>query len=187
MIIRKETIHDILKIVIIVLFTFIMLRYVGQRAVVRGNSMQPTLQNKDSLILDKLSYRFTTPKRYDVVIFPGAMNESGKKEMYIKRVIGLPGEQVEIRDGSVFINGEKLTYDTYGAGITEGGREYSTIKLKKNEYYCLGDNRENSEDSRYIGPVRLNRKHLSSPDLCELGGVIRARIFPFTELKKRSP
>lgn len=78
--------------------------------------MENTLHDKDNLILDKISYHLSSPERYDIVVFPVEINDSGDTEYYIKRVIGLPGEKVEIKNGFVFINGKKLEDDIYAKG-----------------------------------------------------------------------
>lgn len=100
--------------------------------------MYPYLHNKDQLMMDKLSYRFHDPERFDIVVFP--VVRDGKEEYYIKRVIGLPGETVQIIDGYVYINGEKLD-ENYGAEVmNDAGRAAEPITLGDDEYFVLGDN-----------------------------------------------
>ena len=96
-----------------VALTYFVLAFVGQRTSVSGSSMYPTLEDGDQLIVEKLSYRFGTPKRFDIIVFNEM--EAGKKEPvhYIKRIIGLPGETVQIIDGKIYIDGEELE-DNYG-------------------------------------------------------------------------
>jgi len=114
--------------------------------IVDGSSMEPSFKDGQYLIVNRLAYLFEKPKRGDVVIlrFPGR-----EKEKYIKRVIGLPNETVEIKDGSVFINGEKLN-ETYLKFQTQT-EPALTETLSENEYFLLGDNRANSNDSRIWG------------------------------------
>ena len=99
--------------------------------------MDTTLDGQN-LIMDKLSYRFHEPERYDIVIFPGP-EEYGEHPYYIKRIIGLPGETVQIKKGKVYINGKKLKSDIYGITdyIDEAGVAKSAQKLGKDEYFCL--------------------------------------------------
>lgn len=134
--------------------TFLVLRYVGQRTTVSGWSMYPTLEDGDSLLVDKLSYRFRDPKRYDIIVFPYQYKEH---TYYIKRIIGLPGETVQILNGCVYINGEKLESETYGYEVMDSaGIAADPLILGEDEYFVLGDNRNNSSDSREpsVGLIR---------------------------------
>ena len=109
----REIISTILYLAILCAAVYFILHYVGQRTVVRGDSMDTTLSDGQNLIMDKLSYHFRDPERYDIVIFPGP-EEYGEHPYYIKRVIGLPGETVQIKKGKVYINGKRLKSDIYG-------------------------------------------------------------------------
>ena len=134
--------------------------YVAHQTTVEGESMEPTLTDGDSVIIQRLSYYFADPKRYDVVVFPVSYDDgTAKKTYYIKRVIGLPGETVQIIDGSVYINNEKLDDDVYGAAaINEAGIAENPLVLGENQYSVMGDNRNMSTDSRnsYVGLVNKN-------------------------------
>ena len=134
--------------------------YVAHQTTVEGESMEPTLTDGDSVIIQRLSYYFVDPKRYDVVVFPVSYDDgTAKKTYYIKRVIGLPGETVQIIDGSVYINNEKLDDDVYGAAaINEAGIAENPLVLGENQYFVMGDNRNMSTDSRnsYVGLVNKN-------------------------------
>lgn len=134
--------------------------YVAHQTTVEGESMEPTLTDGDSVIIQRLSYYFADPKRYDVVVFPVSYDDgTAKKTYYIKRVIGLPGETVQIIDGSVYINNEKLDDDVYGAAaINEAGIAENPLVLGENQYFVMGDNRNMSTDSRnsYVGLVNKN-------------------------------
>lgn len=135
----------ILYLLIVLMVAFLVIQFVGQRTVVQGNSMYPTFSDGDSLIVDKLSYQFSNPRRFDVVVFPFQYQPD---TYYIKRVIGLPGETVQIRDGMIYINGRLLEED-YGWGQMEkSGLASEPITLGEEEYFVLGDNRNNSSDSR---------------------------------------
>ena len=125
--------------------TFLIITFVGQRTKVSGNSMYDTLENGDNLILEKLSYRFHEPKRFDIVVFRYTHK---KNTFYIKRVIGLPGETVQIVDSKIYINGEILE-ENYGyEPIQDAKRASQPITLGEDEYFVLGDNRNDSSDSR---------------------------------------
>ena len=175
----KEVIGAILYLVILCTIVYFILHYVGQRTVVRGDSMDTTLSDGQNLIMDKLSYRFHEPERYDIVIFPGP-EEYGEHPYYIKRVIGLPGETVQIKKGKVYINGKRLKSDIYGITkyIDEPGIAEESLELGKDEYFCLGDNRPVSYDSRYeeVGPVHRS----------EIIGKVWIRIWPLTKFGKVS-
>ena len=134
---RKKILSTIVYVLSVFFLVFLITSYVGQRTVVDGESMESTLKNGDSLILNKISYRFSKPKRYDIVVFPGKITEKNQQEFYIKRIIGLPGETVEIKNGSVYIDNKELKSDIYAKdGITEeGSPEFNNITLKENEYY----------------------------------------------------
>lgn len=151
----REVLEMVVYIAIVALLTYLLVTYVGQRTVVSGRSMNPTLEDGDNLITDKISYRFRDPKRYDIVVFP--LEDAGGKRNLIKRIIGLPGETVQIIDGEVYINGELLG-EQYGAEkIEDPGAAKEPITLGADEYFVLGDNRNNSKDSRSIGPISRDR------------------------------
>ena len=125
--------------------TFLIITFVGQRTKVSGNSMYDTLENGDNLILEKLSYRFHEPERFDIVVFRYTHK---KNTFYIKRVIGLPGETVQIVDSKIYINGEILE-ENYGyEPIQDAKRASQPITLGEDEYFVLGDTRNDSSDSR---------------------------------------
>lgn len=169
----KEILGNLLYIAVICAVVFLILHYVGQRTVVNGDSMDTTLADGQNLIMDKLSYRLHDPERFDIVIFPGP-EEDGENPYFIKRVIGLPGETVQIRNGKVYINDKELTEDTYGITdyIDDPGIAEEPLTLGEDEYFCLGDNRPISYDSRYeeVGPV----------DRSELIGKVWIRIWPLS-------
>ena len=100
---RKEIISTLLYVLFMLVAVYLVITFVEQRTIVNGESMEPTLQDGDNLILNKISYRFHDPERFDIVVFPGP-EENGVDPWYIKRVIGLPGETVQIKDGKVYIN-----------------------------------------------------------------------------------
>ena len=107
--------------------------------------MNVTLQDGDNLIVDKLSYRFKDPERFDIIVFPYQYQE---KTYYIKRIIGMPGETLQIIDGMVYIDGEMLD-ESYGKEVMDyAGIASEPVELGQDEYFVLGDNRNNSSDSR---------------------------------------
>ena len=151
----KELSGWLLYIVLIIALTWTVVTFVGQRTEVSGSSMETTLSDKDQLIVDKMTYRFRDPKRYDIVVFPYQYQDN---TYYIKRIIALPGESVEIVENSVYINGEKLQEDYETSKIDDVGIVNEKIKLGSDEYFVLGDDRQNSEDSRNanVGNVKYS-------------------------------
>ena len=154
----------IVYILLIIGLTYFIITFVGQRTRVSGSSMETTLQNGDNLIVDKISYRFRDPKRYDIIVFPYKYEEN---TYYIKRIIGMPGETVQIRDGYVYIDGKRLTSDVYG-------KEKIKDPQTAAEPVTLGDNRNHSMDSRDPGVGVLTRK--------DLIGRAWVRIYPFDNI-----
>ena len=141
---KKEILSWVFYIAFVLVLTWVIITFVGQRTRVDGRSMMNTLHDGDNLIVEKLSYRFSDPKRFDIIVFP----PTGKKEYYIKRIIGLPGETVSIKDGFVYINGEKLDEDYLPvSGITQS--EKTTFEVPAGHIFAMGDNRTGSLDSRY--------------------------------------
>ena len=142
----KEILGTSIYLLIVLGITFLVVTYVGQRTKVSGSSMEPMLSDGDNLIVDKISYRFSEPERFDIIVFPFRYKE---KTYYIKRIIGLPGETVYIdEEGTIYINGEALE-ENYGREvIADPGRAFEPITLGFDEYFVMGDNRNNSSDSR---------------------------------------
>ncbi len=142
---------------LVVLILFLLLQFfVGQHIEVNGKSMENTLSDKDHLILEKVSYRFRDPARFDIIVFRPFDTNEDKDTYYIKRIIGLPGESVQIIDGQILIN-DKVLEENYGNEIiANAGIASEKIILSDDEYFLLGDNRNNSSDSRCkaIGPVK---------------------------------
>ena len=157
---RQTDIRAVLELILyfalVAGITFLIIHFVGQRTVVNGVSMQPTLSDGDNLIVDKLSYRFHDPDRFDIIVFP---QEDGR--YFIKRIIGLPGENVRIdEDGFIYINGEKLQ-ESYGKEVMrDPGLAKDGIQLGADEYFVLGDNRNNSEDSRYADMGNVKKRNI---------------------------
>jgi len=155
--VKKSVLREILSVSIYFLVVLVLalgfVKFVGERILVNGHSMERTLTDKDHVFVDKISYRFKEPERYDVVVFPFKYADETN---YIKRIIGLPGETVKIdEDGNIYINGEVLV-ESYGTEVMENaGIAAKEITLGAEEYFVLGDNRNESIDSRDIsvGPI----------------------------------
>ncbi|MBO5473499.1 MAG: signal peptidase I [Lachnospiraceae bacterium] len=150
----KEILSTSIYLLGVLLVTYLIIHFVGQRTEVQGGSMEPKLYSEDNLIVDKISYRFHDPERFDIIVFP---YQYADNTYYIKRIIGLPGETVQIdTEGNIWIDGEILE-ENYGKEvILNPGRAYEPIVLGEDEYFVMGDNRNNSTDSRdpSVGNIR---------------------------------
>lgn len=145
---KKEIVSTLLYLAGVMCLTWLIVTYVGQRTEVSGSSMSTTLEDGDNLIVDKLTYRFRDPERFDIIVFPWRFEAN---TYYIKRIIGMPGESLWITsEGDIYINGELLEEDfdkrAYRAGAV--GSPEAPVILGEDEYFVMGDNRNNSSDSR---------------------------------------
>jgi signal peptidase I len=170
-------VFELIKIVVISLVIIIPIRYfLIQPFYVKGASMEPNFHDHEYLIIDEISYRFNEPKRGDIIVFRYPRNP---QEYFIKRVIGLPGESVAIRDGGVIIynadypEGTPLDEPYLSNGEKTYGLTNDKIVLEADEYFVLGDNRNSSKDSRSFGPV--NRSFVT--------GRVLLRGWPFNRIK----
>lgn len=155
--ILRELAGWIVYLLIIVGVTYLIITYVGQRTKVSGRSMETTLHDGDNLIVDKISYRFREPERFEIIVFPYQRKEN---TYYIKRIIGLPGETVQVIEGSVYINGELLDEHYGNEPMENAWMAAEPITLGEDEYFVLGDNRNHSSDSRDPSVGILHREEL---------------------------
>lgn len=168
---RNSIIELCIYIAIIVVCVAFVPKYVLQRTIVDGKSMMNTLKHGENLLVEKVSYHFTDPGRFDVIVFYPHGRESS--DYYIKRVIGLPGETVQIKGEDIYINDEKIEENFGKDPIVDPGIAEKPIKLGDDEFFVLGDNRTVSEDSRYeeVGPVKREN----------IEGRAILRIYPLSE------
>lgn len=171
----KKVINSILEMglffLVVLILTFILSKYVVERLVIHNHSMENTIMNGDNILIDKISYRFTEPSRFDIIIF----RQNGTGEVLIKRVIGLPHETIQIKEGIIYINGESIK-DVKGLDAPDDpGMAYAPITLSEGEYFVIGDNREESIDSRSeeVGLVTNTR----------IIGRLFMRILPLSDIK----
>ena len=160
-------------LIVAALFTLPLRLYVARPFIVSGASMLPTFTSEEYLVIDELSYRLRTPKRGDVVVLRYPLDES---KFFIKRIVGLPGEVLSVKNGEVSVlrkdgqTNEKLI-EPYVAPETK--KEFQVSKLADDEYFVMGDNRDESSDSRTWGP--LPRKYII--------GRVFARLYPFRDAR----
>lgn len=173
----KSTLNEIkewaVSIIVAAIVAFIIKGFLIDVIQVSGTSMLPNLHNRDRLVVEKISLYTHSFQRGKIVIFdPG---ESGRG-IYIKRIIGLPGDKVEIKDGFVYVNDEKINenYLAPGTFTSAGAEEYRALTVPEGFLFVLGDNRKVSEDSRYIGPVPIKN----------VKGHAVFRVYPFNQVKK---
>ena len=155
----RKIFDEYISYVIIIVVVLIIKKFVVSPIRVHGESMMKTLRNGDVMILDIIGYRFSDIKRFDIVVV------QTDYELIIKRVIGLPGEEVEYRDNQLYVNSKKVK-DTYGSQVTDDFK----VKIPDGYYFVLGDNRTNSMDSRIFGPFPKNK----------ILGKTSLTIFPFS-------
>lgn len=160
-----------IAILIVVICGYSIVTFGIQSVTMVGQSMNPALESQDVLLLSKVSYVFRKPKRYDMVAFK--LKEEPDGYFNIKRIIGLPGETIQIKNGKVFINGEVLKDLPFDDLIMTEGLAVDEITLAEGEYFVMGDNCNNSEDSRYVNIGNISEK--------EISGKVFFRISPKSE------
>lgn len=147
----------IADVCIVIVLAYVLVTFICCRSTVVGNSMEETLSNDNTVLINRISYAFNGPKRFDCIAFEQDSVDSSK--IYIKRVIGLPGETVQIKDGRVYINDSQLD-DFVDTSILTPGVAANPYKLADDEYFVLGDNRNNSEDSRFASVGMVKRSNI---------------------------
>lgn len=167
----KEILSTSIYVLLVLCTAYLIVTYVGQRTQVSGTSMETTLSDGDQLLVDKLSYRFSEPERFDIVVFPF---QHDSDIYYIKRIIGLPGETIQIDlDGNIYIDGNLLE-ESYGREVIDNpGRAIEPVILADDEYFVMGDNRNNSSDSRDITVGSIKRE--------DIIGKAFIRIYPISD------
>lgn len=148
----------VLQVAATILLAYFLINVVLEKTSVLGDSMEATLSDGDTIIVNKFAYLFANPKRGDVIVF----KQSGKEHDYydVKRVVGLPGETVQIVDGAVWINGSPVPEKVNCEKMTIPGLAADALTLEEGEYFVLGDNRNNSEDSRFANVGTIVRAEI---------------------------
>lgn len=149
-----------LSILIVIILAYSLVTFGIQSVTMIGQSMEPALSNQDVMLINKRSYTFHSPKRYDIIAFK--LKEDTEESYFnIKRIIGLPGEKVQIKNGHIFIDGKVLTDLPFEDLIMTEGTALDEITLEEEEYFVMGDNCNNSEDSRYVNIGNISKKEIS--------------------------
>lgn len=156
--ILKEVIVWAIEIMITIMVAFTCVYFMGLRTSVVGQSMAPTLNGGDEILVNRFVYKVTDPKPGDVIVFLPNGNE--KSHYYVKRVIATPKDSVQIKNGLVYVNGEVYEDVMDMAAVEEAGLAAEEIILGENEYFVLGDNRNNSEDSRYANIGNIKKEYI---------------------------
>jgi signal peptidase I len=131
----------------------------GQRVIITESSMEPFFEVGDKVLYNSLIYNISSPQRGDVVVFDNGSDPESNAGMHVRRVIGMPGETILIKDGNIYIDGELYVEEVNYGIIDNPGIADEPVELENDEYFVLGDNRNNSEDSRHmdIGPVQKDK------------------------------
>lgn len=148
-----------LSILIVIILAYSLVTFGIQSVTMIGQSMEPALSNQDVVLINKRSYTFHNPERYDIIAFK--LKEDTESYFNIKRIIGLPGEKVQIKNGHIFIDGKVLTDLPFEDLIMTEGIALDEITLGEEEYFVMGDNCNNSEDSRYVNIGNISKKEIS--------------------------
>ena len=160
----------VLEIFLVLLLAYGVSRLFFGTFTMQESSMEPTISAGNTLLLNKAAYRFGSPKRGDVIAY--RTSDETVESLHIKRVIGLPGETIRIRDGQVLINGETYQEKTDFPSIIDAGLAEQEIHLADDEFFVLGDNRNGSEDSRYASVGNVRRRFIA--------GKVWLRVWPLT-------
>ncbi|MEX2054493.1 MAG: signal peptidase I [Candidatus Colwellbacteria bacterium] len=164
---------EVLEVVIVAAVSiYLIYAFIAQPFKVDGKSMEPNFSTGDYLIVDEITYRFRDPARGEVVVLNNPTNDS---EFFIKRIIGLPGEEVIVSDNKVFVGGKQLSEEY----LSNGTRMADTppFQLGADEYFVMGDNRPSSFDSRNWGPLGRH----------QIVGVVRIRFWPLSDVEAYKP
>ena len=161
-----------ISIFVVVILAYSIVTFGVQTVTMIGQSMDPALSNQDVVLINKRSYTFHEPERYDIVAFK--LKEDTESYFNIKRIIALPGESIQIKNGRIFIDGEALTDLPFEDLIMTEGLAVDEITLGEDEYFVMGDNCNNSEDSRYVNIGNISKK--------EISGKVVFRISPRSEI-----
>lgn len=165
----RRVIKWIVDIVVAISLAWFVAYGFGTQIKIAGQSMAPLLSGEDVVLMNRIAYDFGSPRRFDVVVF-----EREDRKSNVKRVIGLPGEVVQIIDGLVYIDGQKLEAENGLNAAVLPGLAQNPVTLGEDEYFLLGDNREGSEDSRFVNIGNVKRDQIK--------GKVWLRLMPLLDI-----
>ena len=173
---KKRMNYDLLRVILTWTFeilivgfvAFVLVWFWGLRVSIIGDSMKPQMANGDIVLVNRIAYNMGTPKRGDIVAFQPDGHENA--HYYVKRIVGLPGEKIEVKQGELLVNGEKIREKYKTTEIIELGLLEEPIVLGNNEYFLLGDDRQNSEDSRSLNIGNVKRSDIVGKDWFDTSG-----------------
>ncbi|HIW50224.1 MAG TPA: signal peptidase I [Candidatus Blautia intestinavium] len=168
----RKSLRWVFEIAVTLVFAALTAVLMFQTVTMQESSMEPTLSVGDRFFMNRVVYKLSSPKRGDIIVF--RTNASDDAALHIRRVIGLPGETVQIRDGQIYIDGELYDESRDFPEITNPGLAENGVSLKSGEYFVLGDNRNNSEDSRYANIGMVKKRYIV--------GKIWFTCFPFEKI-----
>ena len=154
----REVLSWIVELVVVIGLAYVLVSFFGIRTNVVGQAMEQTLENDDDILVNKFAYIISKPKQGDVIVF--LPNGNKKSHYYVRRVVAVPGDTVQIKDGALYVNDELYKESTDVASMEDAGIASGAVKLEKDEYFVLGDNRNNSEDSRYANIGNVKRDYI---------------------------
>ncbi|WP_367565631.1 signal peptidase I [Lacrimispora sp.] len=166
----RHLVNWIVDIIVVIAFAWFLVYAYGTQIVIAGHSMSPLLESEDVVLMDRISYDFGRPIRFDVVVF-----QREDQKMNVKRVIGLPGETVQIKNDEIYIDGEKLKEPEGLGRVSLSGLAEKPVKLGEDEYFLLGDNRDSSEDSRFSNIGNVSGRQIQ--------GKVWFRMRPFSRME----
>ncbi len=156
--ILKEIVVWAVEIALAIAVTVIVVSLFGFRISVVGSSMSPTLENGETILVNRFVYHLLDPKPNDLVVFRPNGNE--KSHYYIKRVVAVPGDTVQVKEGGIYVNGFPIQEGTSGSGVENALLAEDEITIGEDEYFVIGDNRSSSEDSRYASIGNVKKEYI---------------------------